>query len=265
LKPSKNTSSKSPRDLVMQGLHFPLIKEDDVQDVHIKKALAQVYAIVGLHPDYFPKAEVNQMLINYIREQMADLSLRDLINAFVLGVQKKLQAKDRRGNLQPVNVDPNYNFSIRFLEEVIQAYREYRKPFVREYNEAKQIKKKPKWTIHDKIETYVEQYKRHLSGKPVMDFGNVIFKTLRDDIGFLRVSDEEIKERATEAIASGKKQDEMGLGEFVNKLSSRKGDSKFPSAIAAEKTKAVEAFFTELKEQEISVTDFKEMLEDKLL
>lgn len=263
---SKNTYNKSSREVALEGTKYPRISNAQrVKDSHIKQALAQVYVIIGLHPDYYPKGPVNDMLISYIREHMADLSLRDVVNAFILGVQKKLNVKDRRGNLQPLQMDEKYNFSIRFLEEVIGAYREYQKPFLKQLKDVKQIEKKKPWTTEDSIDTYVGQYERFLKGKEVLDFGGTIFKAMREDVGFIRVTDDEIEELLAERISQPEKADDMSLNDFMNKLTNKGKEDKRTRAVSEVKNRKLKELFMELKDGDVTPDTFREMLKDKLL
>jgi hypothetical protein len=88
----------------------------DLSDEKIKETLMKVFLLIGLRQQHYPNQMALTFIINYLRSNFGHKTIEELYLAFELAIQNKLDIED-------VNVYDN--FSIVFLEKIMQSYKKW--------------------------------------------------------------------------------------------------------------------------------------------
>lgn len=106
--PDYNTSS------VMQVLMQKRIS--DASDIEIAQKLSIIYYLIGLRPNHFPTPEEDAFLYGYIRKKYSHKTLEELVLAFELAIDNKLDLED---------VKVYDQFTPEYLTRIMNAYKSW--------------------------------------------------------------------------------------------------------------------------------------------
>lgn len=276
--------SDRPYEIAQQADKAKRIKDET--DQKIRTSLLKVFFLVGLNKKHHPEKEERMLLLSYLKTNFGNYSLVDLEGAFILGIKGKLQEKDQKGAWQPIDMKHYQDFSIPYLERVMQAYTAYMKT-LRDLNnrsitsDQRQLNEAPNKMSHDEIiENHVSAYKRFMNKRPYLDLGGRLFKRLYE-AGMLYKMDEQGEPQTdnkgnykfidmqdlSQQMKSykGKKGNDGGLQEFMQKLSAKKAPEDTDSeALADAKLHFLTQHFRLMRKWKYSVEDYRALLKQKV-
>ena len=171
-------------------------------DEEIKQALRYCFGLIGIRGENLPDEGEKMILLNYIRQNFPRFTVEDIRTAFTMYVQKMIDYTE----------PPYQNFSVLFLENVMQSYRRLQVTIPRpEIKQALPEQTKPTKFEQDIIARNAclkrfQEYKDHFD---VWDFGGACFKYIYRQ-GLIQISKEEaeqIKEQAARQLIAEAQKD----------------------------------------------------------
>lgn len=165
-----------------------MVRIRNLKESQINSTLIDVFFTIGLSNK--PTEGELKKIILYIWENFGDLTLKEIDFAFQLWCKRRLDYTGEFYN----------NFSIAFLEGVIQSYKRYRGQLrsdqFRPYQEASTDRLTPEGEWALTVQDFKQAYDRYLTKKEFFDFGGVKYGFLSSK-GLMNVSekDEELLQR----------------------------------------------------------------------
>lgn len=171
-------------------------------DEEIKQALRYCFGLIGIKGENLPDEGEKAILLDYMRRNFNRFTVEDIRTAFTLYVQKVLDFSE----------PPYQNFSVLFLENVLQSYRRLQVTIPKlNHTSALPEQTKPTKFEQDIIARNAclkrfQEYKDHFD---VWDFGGACFKYIYRQ-GLIQISKEEadrIKEQAARQLIAEAQKD----------------------------------------------------------
>lgn len=171
----------------------------------LKKLLLQLFTLTGLRNDNFPDKIQTDFLLNFIREDLGNYTVDEILLAFRMAIKNELE------------IDPNHYqaFSAHYIASIMSAYTKIRTQhlkLIRANENALKLETKMEHTpaeleeikkgyIFESLIKPFRFYKR--TGK--LTFGitpfSIIYKTLSEDLDMIKLSKEEKKRIYDQASA----------------------------------------------------------------
>lgn len=179
----------------------------DAELPELKKLLLQLFTLTGLRNDNFPDKIQTDLLINFIREDLGNFSIEEILLAFRMAIKNELE----------IEANHYQAFSAHYIAQIMSAYTKIRSShlkLIRANENALKIESKMTHTPEELqeikkgyiLESLIKPFRYYLkSGK--LTFGitpfSIIYKTMTEDLGLLNLSGDEKKvvyDQATKEI-----------------------------------------------------------------
>jgi len=169
----------------------------DLQDANgLISLLIYLYALLGIKQDKMPTQEQSGVMIDFIKLQMGSYTLDDIKTAFILAISGKLD----------VDANAYQNFNCEYIGKIMTAYEKMRLSAFVKFNQIEQEKEKEQekmsWT-DEKIKQMNHEFLLECIVKPwkyylktgTLTFGvhpnHILYKTLSDELGLIKLTNEE--------------------------------------------------------------------------
>ena len=162
----------------------PLEKSSDIE---IQEALMQIYVWIGLRKQHHPTDFEARVLMEFLRDTYPKMAKDELLAAFKLGSQGRLDVTD---------LNPFDQFSIPYLQKIIFSYRRYVSTLWREKPEEQPKTIEYKMTKEEKMAD-IEHYRK--SNLPPSKIPPYIYEWA-EELGLINFTDAEKVAMYSEAI-----------------------------------------------------------------
>ena len=157
--------------------------------------LAYLYGILGIKGEKLPTSQETYLIIDFMRSQLGSYSIDDFKIAFQLAIAGKLG----------IDANAYQNFSCEYLGKIMAAYQKHRLPILADYRrienesekimtENKNLQMAKKISYDFLLECIVKPWKYYLK-TGTLTFGvhpnHILYKTLSDELGLIKLTNEE--------------------------------------------------------------------------
>lgn len=162
----------------------PLEKSSDIE---IQEALMRIYVWIGLRKQHHPTDFEARILMEFLRDTYPKMAKDELLAAFKLGIQGRLDVTD---------LNPFDQFSIPYLQKIIFSYRRFISNLWRETPEEQPKAIEYKMTKEEKLAD-IEAYRK--ADLPASKYPVYLYEWA-DELGLIKFSDAEKVKLYAEAI-----------------------------------------------------------------
>lgn len=207
----------------------PLEKSTDIE---IQEALMRIYVWIGLRKQHHPTEFEARILMEFLRDTYPKMAKDELLAAFKLGIQGKLDVTD---------LNPYDQFSIPYLQKIIFSYRRFVSNLWRETPEELPKQIEYKMTNEEKL-AEIEEYRHKNIRLPLMPSYLYDFMIQLD---LINLTDAEKTEMYSQAIKirEGQLRDDGDRVEYKRFKAMKEEGFK---NITFEETSAIEGIFKRL-------------------